>query len=250
MPKRSTVSTIEAAKAKLRVTVLAAKEDALIGSEESLISELGVSRSTLRQVARLLEREGLLRVKRGLNGGYYGSRPDERTIQTAVSAYLGTLDMKSEDVAAVASVLWVEVLRRAASLNNAAARKLADHYRQQVLEIDPGATSHEILEVEVTSREAIFDLVKGRYIQLIFHINAAFSEGRFLPPEALDGTPAHREFVRAWREAKLLELGAIAEGDVELGMMAARRIRNIWYRRYWSKKPGRQTAGDSYRGIP
>jgi len=58
--------------------VLAAKEGALIGSEESLIADLGVSRSTLRQAARLLEREGLLRVKRGINGGYYGQPTDER----------------------------------------------------------------------------------------------------------------------------------------------------------------------------
>ena len=167
MPKAPSISTLEVVKAKLREVVLSAKEGALIGSEESLIADLAVSRSTLRQAARLLEREGLLRVKRGINGGYYGSRPDEKTIQTAVSAYLGTLDMKYDDVTAVAS-----------------------------------------------------------------------SVGRFPLAADRDGTPQHREFVRAWREAKLLELAAIEQGDVELGMMAARNGRNIWHRRFWSKKPG------------
>jgi DNA-binding FadR family transcriptional regulator len=235
MKKRSSVSTLDAVKAKFREFVLAAKEGELLGSEESLISALGVSRSTLRQAARLLEREGLLRVKRGINGGYYGSRPDEKTIQTTVSAYLETLDMSYEDVTSVASVLWVEVLRRAASLNNEAARKLAKYHRQKVLEVDDDATFHEVVEVEQASREAIFDLVKSRYIQLIFHINISFSVGRFPLAATRDGTAKHREFVTAWREAKLLELGAIADGDVELGMMAARHIRNIWHSRFWSK---------------
>lgn len=237
MPKGPSISTLEVVKAKLREVVLAAKEGALIGSEESLIADLGVSRSTLRQAARLLEREGLLRVKRGINGGYYGSRPDEKTIQMAVSAYLGTLDMKYDDVTAVASVLWVEVLRRAASLKSEAARKLAEHHRRKVLDVDPNATFHEVAEVEQASHEAIFELVQSRYIQLIFHINQAFSVGRFPLAADRDGTPQHREFVRAWREAKLLELAAIAQGDVELGTMAARNIRNIWHRRFWSKKP-------------
>ena len=95
----------------------------------------------------------------------------------------------------------------------------------------------KVAEVEQASHEAIFDLVQSRYIQLIFHINQAFSVGRFPLAADRDGTPQHREFVRAWREAKLLELAAIAQGDVELGTMAARHIRNIWHRRFWSKKP-------------
>lgn len=233
--ERANVSTLDAVKAKFREFVLAAKEGEFLGSEDSLIAAIGASRSTVRQAARLLEREGLLRVKRGMSGGYYGSRPDEKTIETTVSAYLETLDMSYEDVTAVASVLWIEVMRRAASLNNEAARKLAKHHRQKVLEVGDDATFHEVAEVEQASREAIFDLVKSRYIQLIFHINISFSVGRFPLAATRDGTAKHREFVNAWREVKLMELRAIADSDVELGMMAARRIRNIWHSRFWSK---------------
>jgi GntR family transcriptional regulator, transcriptional repressor for pyruvate dehydrogenase complex len=237
MPRGASSPTLEAVKAKLRDIVFAADNGALIGGEDSLVAELGVSRSTLRQAARLLERQGLLRVRRGINGGYYGSRPDEKTIENAVSAYLGTLDLNYEDVTAVASVLWVEVLRRAASVNNAAARKLADHHSASVREVSPDATFHQVVEVESASREAIFELVQSRYIQLIFHINQAFSVGRFPAAADRDGTPQHRQFVSDWREAKLLELRSIALGDVELAMMAARNIRNIWHRRFWSKQP-------------
>jgi DNA-binding FadR family transcriptional regulator len=237
MSKGSSVSTLDTVRLKLRELVLAAKDGALLGSEDEMIAKLEASRTTLRQVARLMEREGLLRVRRGINGGYYGARPDETIIKQAVGAYLETLDMKYEDVTAVASVLWVEVLRRAASVNSEAARKLAEHFRGEVLEVDSDATFHEVVQVEAAIREAIFDLLKSRYIQLIFHINEAFAPGRFPIAAAKDGTPKHREFVHAWREAKLIELSAIADGDVELAALAARHTRNIWHRRFWSKKP-------------
>jgi GntR family transcriptional repressor for pyruvate dehydrogenase complex len=119
-------STIDAAASQLRSIVLSADEGALLGSEETLISRLGVSRATVRQVARLLEREGLLRVRRGINGGYFAARPDLQTIETTVSAYLEMLHTEPEDVTSIASALWVEVLRRAVA---GRARKPKSHLR-------------------------------------------------------------------------------------------------------------------------
>lgn len=208
----------------------------MIGSEETLIGRLRVSRSTLRQAARLLEQEGFLGVRRGIGGGYFSARPNERTIQTIMSAYLDTLDLKYEDVTAVASVLWVEVLRRAASLNSDAARKVAEAQRRKVVEINSDATFHQVAEVEQAIQEAIFKLAKSSYIQLIFHINHAFSIGRFPLAATRDSTAQHREFVQAWREAKLVELRAIGERDVELAMIAARHTRTLWHGRFWAKK--------------
>lgn len=60
----------------------------------------------------------------------------------------------------------------------------------------------EVRALELDSRAAIFELAKGRYVQLIFAINAAFASRRFAAPSDMDGTLAHRKFVRAWRNAK------------------------------------------------
>src|SRR6266404_239290 len=114
-----TRSAIDAAAARLRELALAADDGELLGSEEALVEKLGASRTTVRQVARLLEREGLLRVRRGINGGYFAARPDLHTIETTVSAYLEMLHTEPEDVTTIASALWVEVLRRAARINSA-----------------------------------------------------------------------------------------------------------------------------------
>jgi GntR family transcriptional regulator, transcriptional repressor for pyruvate dehydrogenase complex len=230
---------MEAAAAELRAIVLQSEDGALIGSEEMLLEKLGFSRSTVRQAARLLEREGYLHVRRGINGGYFGSRPDVRSIANTVSAYLETLDMDARDVTVIASVLWIEVLRKAASVRTEAARSLAETFRERVMGIRPDASFAEVRAVELDSRAAIFDLAKSRYVQLIFDINAAFATRRFLPPSNMDGSAAHRKFVRAWRNAKMMELSAISEGDVELAIMAGRHSRYIWHKRVWTH-PGRR----------
>src|SRR4029077_10990064 len=150
MTKRSgSRPAIEAAAARLRAIVLESENGALIGSEDMLLDKLGCSRSTVRQVARLLEREGLLRVRRGINGGYFGSRPDVVTITNTVSAYLESLDMDARDVTVIASALWVEVLRKAASVRTEAARELADAYRQRVLAIKPDASFADVRTLEL-----------------------------------------------------------------------------------------------------
>jgi DNA-binding FadR family transcriptional regulator len=234
VPTPKLKSTIDLAASQLRSIVLAAEEGALLGSEETLIATLGVSRATVRQVARLLEREGLVRVRRGINGGYFAARPDIRTIETTVSAYLEMLHTEAEDVTAIASVLWVEVLRRAARIRTEGSKALAEKYLDRVRALRLDATFHDVLRIEQESRRAIFDLIKSPYIELIFQINTAFAQRRFAPPSHTDDTESHRDFVRAWRSAKLLELESIADGDPELAMMAARHGRNLWHRRIWN----------------
>src|SRR3569623_1918283 len=98
MTRTKNETAIEAAAPRLRSIVLGTPEGTLLGSEEALIKRLDVSRATVRQVARLLEREGLLLVRRGINGGYFAARPDARTIESTVSAYLEIFDSDIEDV--------------------------------------------------------------------------------------------------------------------------------------------------------
>jgi DNA-binding GntR family transcriptional regulator len=228
-----TNSTIEGAASRLRALALASSEGDLLGSEEALVEKLGASRATVRQVARLLEREGLLRVRRGLNGGYFAGRPNLDSVEAAVSAYLDTLDMDAEDVTIVASVLWVEALRKAAGLRSEAARAMASRLRQRVTAFRADAPFSKVVELEEAYRSEIFTLTRARYIELIFQINIVFAQKHFRPLSLSDDSEAHRSFVDAWRKAKLMELDAITDGDPELAMMAARHSRNLWHGRIW-----------------
>ncbi|UVO55752.1 GntR family transcriptional regulator [Sphingomonas sp. SUN039] len=237
--KTRSPSTLDAAAARLRALVLARPEGTLLGSEENLQTALAVSRATVRQAARLLEREGLLRVRRGISGGYFGSRPDVGTIVASVGTYLEMLAVEVEDLSMVATTLWIEVVRKACAAPRPAARALSERYATEVAALPDAATFHDVSMLEAACRDAIFDLLDSRYIELIFQINVAFSSRRIdRPPSDRNDTSEHRDFVRAWRKAKAMELDAIADGDPEMGALAARHNRNLLHRRLWSDSAG------------
>lgn len=231
MQKREMRTVMEVAALKLRKIVLDLPPNALIGSEEAMIAKLGCSRSTVRQVARLLEREGLLKVKRGISGGYFGSRPDAGTIEATVSTYLETLDVDTKDTTIVASALWVEAMRKAASAATDERLRLSDKMVPRIKAIKDGAPFAKIREFELSTQAAIFELARSAYVRLIFDINVAFSRRQFPDPVDDDTSDDHLRFTRAWKDAKILEMSAIAQGDVGLAALAGQLSREIWHRR-------------------
>lgn len=236
MAKLESRTALSVAAERLRTVVLDAEDGAFIGSEDALIGQLGCSRSTVRQVARLLEREGLLKVRRGINGGYFGTRPDAGTIEATVSAYLETLNMDAGDVTVLASALWVEAVRKAVGAPDEAKREVISKLSKLVARISNQATFESIRDLELQTQAEIFALANSAYIKLIFDINSAFSRRSFPVSRIADDLKAnHPEFVRTWKEAKLLELNAIEIGDRELAVLAARYSRKVWHRRVWRR---------------
>jgi DNA-binding GntR family transcriptional regulator len=232
---------IDAAAERLRAMSLGSEADSLLGSEDSLITQLGFSRTTVRQVARLLEREGLLKVRRGPNGGYFAARPDAQTIHSSVSAYLETLDMDPEDITIIASALWVEVVRKATQNRTDEGRLILATLKKRVSSLKPDATFAQVRVLEREIQTAILKLATSRYIELIFDINIAFSARMLLIAAEEDDTPDHLQFVRSWCRAKSLELDAIAEGDQDVATLAAQHVRKIWHKRVWLHR--RKTPG-------
>ncbi len=230
-------SAIDQAAADLRTLVRASEPGTLLGSEDALVAQLGVSRATVRQVARLLEREGLLRVRRGINGGYFAARPDLRSIENAVCSYLELIDTDVKEATLVGAALWVEAVKKAAELKSEQARGVVRGLQEKLSQLRADAGFEAVYRLEKESREAIFGLIESRYIELIFRINALFAERRYpTNPHLLDGSGYHREFIESWRTAKLMELAAIAAGDEEIALLAARHSRKLWYQRVWGQE--------------
>jgi len=237
MKRREARTVIEVTALELRRIVLDLAPGELIGSEEALIARLGCSRSTVRQVARLLEREGLLKVRRGINGGYFGARPDAGTIEATVSTYLETLDVDPQDTTIVASALWVEAMRKAAAAPLEDRLRLADSMIARIKAIKDDAPFSRVRESELQSQGEVFDLARSSYVKLIFDINVAFSRRKFPEPVIDDTSEDHLRFVRSWKDAKLLEMSAIGQGDVTLAALAGQHSRQIWHRRIRSRFP-------------
>lgn len=203
----------------------------LIGSEDDVIAQLGVSRVTVRQAARLLERDGLLSVKRGKKGGYFSARPGLDMMEAVVCAYLETLGIGAAHTGGVATALWVESVRQATLVDQSFAIAAAAKLQALVEAIGPDASMQQIAEAEHAFRGQVFDLIDGNYLRTIFQINAAFSR-RHLPNDALPiSDDQHREFVRKWRSAKQLQCEAIASRDTLQAVLAALQDRNAWTQR-------------------
>lgn len=230
-PSRSSATHVAAA--SLRALSQSADEGELLGSESAIVSLLGVSRSTVRQVARLVEREGWLRVRRGVNGGYFAARPTLEAVEAAMGAYLTAISVPLQDITSMASALWAEVMRKAARQDREKVRPFVDHFTAAVSALAPDASFDEVLAVERQSQQAIFELTGSSYIQLIFHINTLFALKNFTTDIVDEEAKSHRRFVQAWRSAKQLELASIMDGDEQLTTMAARHLRNVWDSRVW-----------------
>jgi GntR family transcriptional repressor for pyruvate dehydrogenase complex len=216
----------------VRSRILELREGEFIGSEDSLLALLGCSRGTVRQVARLLEREGLLKVRRGIKGGYYGARPDPGTIEQMVGVHLQTLEISASEVTIMANALWIEAMRLAAAAEPAIVGKTCDMLRKKVNLISDDADILKVREMEFYIQQQIFSLSTAKYIKLIYDINNHLYDSQFDYAAAAEASNEdHQVFVRAWRVAKLMELNAIAEGDGDLAESAGRYGRKIWDRR-------------------
>lgn len=217
----------------LRTFALGLEEGTLIGSEDDILGRLEVSRVTMRQAARLLEREGVLRVRRGINGGYFASRPSVEMVENIVCTYLDTLGLDTKHTSGVATALWIETLRQAAGADRIATRALAEELADEFNALSPDATLSEIAKLEQSSRSRIFQLIEGSYIEVFFRINSTFS--RLQVTAEVGGESGVRQhfpqFLERWRKAKLMELEAISEGDEMLAMMTALHTRKVWLSR-------------------
>lgn len=231
MVRTAPKGAIALAAERLRALVLDNEDGALLGNEESLTALLGCSRNTIRQVARLLEREGLLEVRRGTNGGYFGARPDARTVEAAVSAYLLAREVDAVDMTAVGAALYIEASRKAARADRAELDPFVARWRERIRAVKDSATFNEVRSLEVDHQREVMDLTRSTYMRLVFDLNLTFSRRLYGHARPDNTSELHRRFVREWREAKLMELNAIGLGDPELAALAATCSRKVWHRR-------------------
>lgn len=99
---------------RLRSEILQMGEGEFLGSGEDLSARYAISRPTLHQVARALEHEQLITVRRGPNGGYYARRPSLNAAVAGVSTYLRASGTTLRHFITLARVVHSEVCRLAA----------------------------------------------------------------------------------------------------------------------------------------
>ncbi len=208
---------------QLRKRVLESPPGAQIGSLRSLAAELGVGIVTVQQAARVLEHEGLLMVRRGPGGGYYGVRPDAAALERALGAWLSLHGSHNHEAMEMVTLLEGELNAAASHCTN---ENLLVELRELVARIDFCATSAQRIAFERDLHNLLFRMTERPVIELLSRVTLRHYSQKPMPP--LFPTDADVEIWRAGRRRILL---AVLQHDESLARFEADRHRNETLRR-------------------
>ena len=203
--------------AKLRGLILAREPGAHIGSLSEVAELLGVGIVTVQQTARVLEHEGLLVVRRGPGGGYYGTRPDEAALERSVAAYMHVHGSGHREAVEVLTLLNCEIIAGATRCTDAS---LLETLSALHVRIDLCDTSDERIAFEEQLYYLLLKMVRRPLIELLTRVARRLYEATHLPT-LYPGD----EGVAAWKAGKRRLLRAILEQDEELARFEATRER-------------------------
>ncbi len=207
---------VRTAAATLREIIMAREPGAQIGSLNEVSELLGVGIVTVQQAARVLEHEGLLSVRRGPGGGYYGARPDEAALERALATYMRVHGAKFGDGLQMLSLLEYEIAPAAARCDDAA---LHEEMRALVARIDACDTEEARIAFENESRQLLFRMDSRPLFELISRVGQQMFAG--VPRSPLFGGA---DGVAAWKEGRRRIFEAILRRDDELARFEAGRF--------------------------
>jgi len=208
---------VKATAAKLRDIILAREPGTNIGSLKEVANTLGVGVVTVQQAARILEHEGLLAVRRGPGGGYYGTRPDEGALERAFAAYWRVHGFGHRESQEMLALLDCEIMPAAARCKDEA---LMQAMRALSERLDRCDTPEQRVEFEIELRHLLFRMVARPLIELLSRVTQRLHMQRRLP-QLFRG----EEGVIAWKTGRQRILQAILQRDEDLARFEAERYR-------------------------
>jgi DNA-binding FadR family transcriptional regulator len=121
---RRTPNAAESIAARLRREIIDDLTDGdHIGSADQLGARFGVSDPTVRQALRILEAEGLVRVRPGNRGGFFASTPSIDVVSRSASALLRREGADLYDFSALAKIVAPEMAAQIAGSPDVAKRR-------------------------------------------------------------------------------------------------------------------------------
>jgi DNA-binding FadR family transcriptional regulator len=222
-------SAVSAAAASLRRDVLNMEDGELLGSEDDLIARYGVSRPTLRQAAALISQENLLKVKRGVGGGYFARQPSTRAVAHMAAIYLRSRRTEVREIIEAVAPIRIALARLASNNGDkkllASLKRFLETERQQ----GPDQRFKDFVKAEREFGRLLGELGDNRVIALFMETLYDFSSMLSVDEDIYVKNPERVSDYRI-RRNQLAE--AILEQDEELAAVAARRCSMItadWY---------------------
>jgi DNA-binding FadR family transcriptional regulator len=203
----------------LREEAFRLEDGTLLGTEDELLRRFGLSRNTFRQAAKLLEQEQLLRIRRGVGGGYFVQRPTAQAVAHVTAIYLHARRASLQHLIATSAPLYVATAGMAARrADPAQVALLRDFVEGERAAIDTPMSQADYLRSERRFGEIFHALsanpVLDLFIEIVFDLSKMQSESVWTDePERIQQSRRMR-----------LRLGeAILDGEAEMAQIAARR---------------------------
>jgi GntR family transcriptional repressor for pyruvate dehydrogenase complex len=216
LPRRQIV---QAAAAKLRDMILAREPGAQIGSLNEVAQLLGVGIVTVQQAARVLEHEGLLAVRRGPGGGYYGTRPDDAALERGLAAYLRVHGFRQRESQEMLALLDCEIMPAAARCTDEQLRA-AMHALDERIDLCDSSDDRVAFEIEL--RDLLFKMVARPLMELLCRVTLRL----YVPPLSGPLFPG-KEGVALWKLSRRRILQAVLGRDEDLARFEAERYRRL-----------------------
>jgi GntR family transcriptional regulator, transcriptional repressor for pyruvate dehydrogenase complex len=222
LQSQSPRTAVQRAADMLREEILDAADGALLGSEDELLSRLGISRPTLRQTARLLEHEQLLSVRRGVKGGYYARNPDVGAVAHVAAYFLEMRHTTFGESFSASQSLLEEALRRAATSQDETVRAKFEKTIASFSPVGTDLSASQLLREDVEFIQIVLELADNPAIELLTRILYEFGL-RQSSARIFHDRP---DRIREWHEGRARVAAAISESDPELVLLLARRRRD------------------------
>jgi DNA-binding FadR family transcriptional regulator len=209
---------------RMRERIFARGEGEQIGSLPDLARDFGVGIVTVQQAARILEHEGLLEVRRGPGGGYYGRRPDAASLERSLAAYMRTEPASWKEALDMTSLLFNELCAAAADCSD---RALQDDLRGMAQKLTLIEGDGDVAELELEFQDILFRMVNRPLFELLTRVTLRFAQTR------PDGPAVRGAFEPGeWKSGRRRIIDAILRQDRELARFEAdrsnRRILLAW----------------------
>lgn len=227
---RKKPSLVGAIADRMRDMVFAAPENMLIGSLQDLAKSLEVGIVTVQQAARVLEHEGVLDVRRGPGGGYYGKRPTVADLERSITAFVRSNPTSYEEALDITSLLFTELAPAAADCRDAALRgELAELLHR----LDGCVTEADYGVFENDFQNLLFQMVDRPLFKILTLVTLRVSISEGGPPILGD-----ERAIGEWRSGRRRIIDAIIRGDRELARFEADRSnRRVVMRRVSKANP-------------
>lgn len=201
--------------AQLRELVFAGAPGARIGALPELAKNLGVGIVTVQQAARILEHEGLLVVRRGPGGGYYGQRPDAATLERMIAAYMRVSPASYDEALDMTSLLFTELAAAAAACEDEVlhAELNSLHAKIELYVAEAGVAAFES-----AFQDLLFRMVDRPLFEVLTRVTLGFSGALPSPIFAND-----KETQNWWINSRRRIIDAILAQDAELARFEADR---------------------------